>query len=73
MGTTSVAREEQALARLRERLVTTFAKTWSPDDVDSAISRARQRFDGRVVRDFVPILVERIVRQELSAGPADRS
>ncbi|WP_324193719.1 three-helix bundle dimerization domain-containing protein [Nocardia otitidiscaviarum] len=59
------AREEKALAQVRERLVNAYGRAHSVERVESAVGEARKRFEGRKIREFVPILVERIVRSEL--------
>ncbi|MFI7632772.1 three-helix bundle dimerization domain-containing protein [Nonomuraea sp. NPDC049400] len=58
-------REEQAIRRATDHLVQVFAGTHPAEQVESAVETIHRRFDGHPVRDFVPILVERIVRQEL--------
>ncbi|MGY4102935.1 three-helix bundle dimerization domain-containing protein [Nocardia sp. R16R-3T] len=63
MGVVTV-REEQAIQRLTDSLVDDYPA----DQVESAVGTARQRFDGHPVREFVPILIERIVRRELEAA-----
>jgi hypothetical protein len=65
------AREDKAIRVLIGRLVTTYADSYSPERVESAVNAARRRFDGHAVRDFVPILVERIVRRELNGAPEE--
>ncbi|WP_306362382.1 three-helix bundle dimerization domain-containing protein [Nocardia sp. CC227C] len=62
------AREEKALAQMRERLVDAYGQAHSVERVESAVGEARKRFEGRKIREFVPILVERIVRRELETG-----
>ncbi|WP_280236623.1 three-helix bundle dimerization domain-containing protein [Nocardia cyriacigeorgica] len=62
-------REEKAIRDLENRLVDNFTDAHSPERVGSAVQDAHQRFDGRPIRDFVPILVERIVRRELDPEP----
>ncbi|MGF6886639.1 hypothetical protein ABIA39_004587 [Nocardia sp. GAS34] len=63
-------REDKALRELTDQLIGDYAETHSAQRVRTAIDRALHRFDGRTIRDFVPILVERIVRHELGGGPA---
>ncbi|MFE3445922.1 three-helix bundle dimerization domain-containing protein [Nocardia sp. NPDC059180] len=62
-------REEKAIRDLENRLVDSFTEAHSAEQVGSAVQDAHQRFDGRPIRDFVPILVERIVRRELDPEP----
>ncbi|WP_232236263.1 three-helix bundle dimerization domain-containing protein [Nocardia sp. BMG51109] len=59
------AREEKALRELTGRLVDAYDDSHSRERVESAVGTARSRFDGTSVRDFVPILVERLARREL--------
>ncbi|UFS96685.1 hypothetical protein LPY97_01745 [Nocardia huaxiensis] len=59
------AREEKALRELTDRLVGTYGETHTTARVEAVLWAARRRFDGHKVRDFVPILVERIARREL--------
>lgn len=61
-------REEKAIRDLENRLVDSLPEA-TPEQVGSAVQNAHQRFDGLPIRDFVPILVERIVRRELDPEP----
>ncbi|MFJ1456925.1 three-helix bundle dimerization domain-containing protein [Nocardia sp. N2S4-5] len=63
------AREEKALRELTNRLVETYTGSHSQERVESAVGAARSRFDGTSVRDFVPILVERMARRDLENPP----
>ncbi|MEV4240433.1 MULTISPECIES: three-helix bundle dimerization domain-containing protein [unclassified Nocardia] len=63
MGVVTV-REEQAIQRLTDRLVDDYPA----DQVESVVGTARQRFAGHPVREFVPILIERIARRELEVS-----
>lgn len=65
------AREDKALRELTDQLIGDYAETHSAQRVRAAIDGALQRFSGRTIRDFVPILVERIVRHELGGEPAE--
>jgi hypothetical protein len=60
-------RERQALDQVTDRLTQTFADRYSPDQVDEAITAAHHRFDGKPIREFVPVLVERIARRQLAS------
>ncbi|MFF0455626.1 three-helix bundle dimerization domain-containing protein [Nocardia africana] len=62
-------REEKALRQLTDRLVDHYGSSHSPELVEEMVGQVRRRFDGHAVRDFVPILVERIVRRELQHTP----
>ncbi|GAA2417325.1 hypothetical protein GCM10010191_29870 [Actinomadura vinacea] len=57
-------REEQAIQQVIERLTADYAD--SRPDVADLVATAQARFDGHRIRDFVPIFVEGIVRQELA-------
>ncbi|WP_280266325.1 three-helix bundle dimerization domain-containing protein [Nocardia wallacei] len=59
------AREEKALRELTNRLVEIYTDSHSAERVEKVVGAARNRFDGTSVRDFVPILVERLARREL--------
>jgi hypothetical protein len=58
-------RERQALDQVTDRLSESFADRFSPAQVDEKVSNIHHRFDGRPIREFVPVLVERIARDEL--------
>lgn len=57
------AGEARALAQVAERLRADYGL--SAAQVDAAIAEALSAFAGRPVRDFVPILVERRIRERL--------
>lgn len=63
-------REEKAIENLTSRLTETFADIHTPEDIETAIRTARESFAGDPVRDYVPILVERIARDQLTPKPA---
>ena len=58
--------EAEAMARVVERLRQQFPEM--PPDAIDAIVNGHYEFDGRPVRDFVPVLVERATRADLEAG-----
>ncbi|MFI9410755.1 three-helix bundle dimerization domain-containing protein [Nocardia gamkensis] len=62
-------REEQAIRQMTERLVENYTETYSPEHIESTVGAARQKFAGHPVRQFVPILIERVVRRELEKSP----
>ncbi|MFF0269252.1 three-helix bundle dimerization domain-containing protein [Kribbella sp. NPDC004536] len=62
-------REEKAIENLTSRLTDAFADIHTPEDIETAIRTARESFAGDPVRDYVPILIERIVRAELAPKP----
>ncbi|XVQ06261.1 three-helix bundle dimerization domain-containing protein [Spirillospora sp. CA-255316] len=61
------AREEHALQEVTDRLRRTFADSYSPDQVTDTVANVHRHFDERPIRDFVPVLVERIARDRLRA------
>ncbi|MEV0355414.1 hypothetical protein AB0H71_05040 [Nocardia sp. NPDC050697] len=63
-------REEQAIQRVTSTLVENFADTHTADRIERTVHTVRQRFAGHPVREFVPILVERVARRELGEVPA---
>ncbi|MFQ6394169.1 three-helix bundle dimerization domain-containing protein [Nocardia sp. KC 131] len=62
------AREEKAIRRVTDHLIETFTDTYAVERVEAAVVDARSRFDGRPVREFVPILIERVARRELETA-----
>ena len=69
--------EAEAMARVVERLCQQFPEV-PPDALEAVVNGHYEAFDGRPVRDFVPVLVERATRADLEAGiespaPSDRS
>jgi hypothetical protein len=57
--------ELTAIEQLVERLRETFPAL-PPDRVTQVVHHNHARFDGRPVRDFVPLFVERGSRKQLS-------
>jgi hypothetical protein len=58
-------RERHALEQVTDRLSQSFADRCSPAQVGETVHSIHHRFDGRPIREFVPVLVERIARDEL--------
>lgn len=65
-------RERHALDQVTDRLSQSFADRYSSTQVDQTVSSIHRRFDGRPIREFVPVLVERIARDELRHSPSGR-
>ena len=59
--------EAEAMARVVERLRQQFPEV-HPNAIDAIVNGHYEAFDGRPVRDFVPVLVERATRADLQAG-----
>lgn len=59
---------EPAVHRLHERLVMEYAGRSTPAEVDAALENACRRFEGVRVRQFVLLLVERAVREQLEVA-----
>ncbi|WP_243747631.1 three-helix bundle dimerization domain-containing protein [Mycolicibacterium sp. CBMA 226] len=57
--------EDQQMAEVLTRLAAQYPSR-DPADIAAEVQHARDRFTGSPVRDFVPLLVERRVRSELS-------
>ena len=57
--------EDVLIAEVERRLTSKYADI-PPDLVSSAIQTAHKRFAQSPIRDFVPLLVERRARSELS-------
>jgi hypothetical protein len=62
-------RERHALDQVTDRLSKSFADRVSRGRVDETVHSIHRRFDGRPIRDFVPVLVERMARDELRHTP----
>ncbi|MFI7064566.1 three-helix bundle dimerization domain-containing protein [Kribbella sp. NPDC050124] len=62
-------REDKAILNVTSRLADTFADIHTPEDVEAAVRVAREQFADDPVREYVPILVERIVRTQLTPAP----
>ncbi|MBO0854372.1 MAG: hypothetical protein J2P18_11445 [Nocardia sp.] len=69
--TNAAEREEKALRQLTDRLVQRYRESHSADAVREVIDRVRRTYDGHRVREFVPVLVERIATRELDQMPVD--
>lgn len=61
--------EETALRAAAARLHARFS-TVAPEVVDEVLHATYARFDGRPIRDFVPLLVERAAAERLRAVAA---
>ena len=61
--------EQAAMTLIRERLANVYTDV-PPDRVETAVQHALARFERCPIRDFVPLLVERRARSELSTPPA---
>ena len=66
-------KERNALEQVTDRLTKSFADRYSPTQVVQAVDSIHHRFDGRPIRDFVPVLVERMVRDELRQSKPARN
>ncbi|MFE6858784.1 three-helix bundle dimerization domain-containing protein [Nocardia sp. NPDC057668] len=64
------AREEKALHAVTNRLVERYVEVHTTEQVEAVVGAAKRRFDGHAVREFVPILVERMARRELEPDDA---
>ncbi|MCC8930983.1 hypothetical protein C5142_03350 [Rhodococcus sp. BGS-1C] len=56
--------EDDHIAAVRDRLGTAFPDVPRPV-IEDAVSAEHARFEGRSIRDFVPLLVERNARASL--------
>jgi hypothetical protein len=57
--------EELRIADVERRLTSKYGHL-PPDQISAAVQRARARFAQSSIRDFVPLLVERHARAELT-------
>ncbi|WP_400995097.1 three-helix bundle dimerization domain-containing protein [Agromyces sp. GXQ0307] len=62
---TTEADEQQAVEHVVTRLLERFPSL-AEDHIHAIVDEEHHRFDGRPVRDFVPVLVERAARQRLA-------
>ncbi|WP_238815566.1 three-helix bundle dimerization domain-containing protein [Nocardia brasiliensis] len=65
-------REEQAIRQMTRRLIENFGDTHSPEHIEAVVAAGRKRFEGHPVRQFVPILVERFARRQLTPVPQEQ-
>jgi hypothetical protein len=59
------AHEEQAISRVRDRLQARFSER-NPAEVTGVVETVARRFTTARIRDYIPVLVERISRDELN-------
>ena len=57
--------EQQAIDQLTDRLVGSYTQV-EPDRVASVVRHEFERFEGRPIRDFIPLFVERNATRELA-------
>lgn len=74
MDTTPQAQrsEIQVVAQVSERLRARLPHL-RPEVIDQVVAEALHEFDGRPVRDFIPILVERDVLDRFRGSAQDRA
>ena len=59
--------EAKAVSMIVQRLQESFPQV-PADQVQHLVHRSYEEFTGRPIRDFVPVLVERMARNDLRAG-----
>jgi hypothetical protein len=59
--------EKAAMEQVTTRLLETYGDHRDPREISRTVEAVHHAFDGRPIRDFVPILVERQVRARLSS------
>jgi hypothetical protein len=64
--------EADALALVARRLRTRFPSV-STETVEALVAECHREYDGRPIRDYVPLLVERQAREHLSRIPRQRT
>ncbi len=60
------------MALVARRLCTRFPSV-SAETVDALVAEIHREYDGRPIRDYVPLLVERQAREHLSRIPRQRA
>jgi hypothetical protein len=58
-------REQAALDQIADRMAVQFPEL-SAEEIARTIHGRYEQFDGSAIRDFVPVLVERSVREQLA-------
>ncbi|MBD2891717.1 hypothetical protein amrb99_06230 [Actinomadura sp. RB99] len=58
--------ERTAMEQVTTRLLNTYGDHYSPQEITRTVEAVHHHFDGRPIRDFVPILVERHAHEHLS-------
>ena len=61
--------EARAVIEVTERLALSFPEV-NAADVERAVRRSYEQFTGSPIRDFVPLLVERMTREGLNENRA---
>ncbi|MGH3243633.1 MAG: three-helix bundle dimerization domain-containing protein [Spirillospora sp.] len=64
-----VEREEHVMRHVADRLIHNLSGSYQPKQITQAIDAIYRRFEDRPVRDFVPVLVERLAREKLTPDP----
>lgn len=59
--------EQTLIAGIERRLTLQFPDV-QPDILDAAVREEHSRFQGSPIRDFIPLLVEKRVREQLAAA-----
>lgn len=67
----TMVRERQAMHEVTDRLTKAFGPAYSPEQVTQTVTTIHHRFDDKPIRDFVPVLVERLAREKLRAPTED--
>ena len=65
----SRSHEERAISEVRERLQAKFSER-DPAEVAGVVDRVARNFTAARIRDYVPVLVERISRDAIDSRPA---
>ena len=69
--TKNASEEDIAVERAADRLADRYPQV-PRERIDELVEKHHEEFDGAPVRDFVPVLIEHDVKQELNAeGRAD--
>ncbi|MCV6967190.1 hypothetical protein H7J50_25810 [Mycobacterium intermedium] len=63
-------KEQTIIAEVADRLTRKYSAI-PPDTVRAVVRHAHERFDGRPVREYIPLLVERYAEKELSLASFD--
>lgn len=58
--------EDEAVGKVADRLKNAYRDQYSSEEVEATVATARDHFRGAPIRDFIPVLVERLARETLS-------
>lgn len=61
-------KEREAVKHVTENLAAEYGGAHPPEEVKEVVEEKREHYADARIRDFIPVLVEREAREELSSG-----